>query len=464
MEQELNGSKFIHRIIRPPRIAFIIKSLEDTERFVSIASSSWGGRYFLAIPCTDEGKVGKEWFNVIEKYNPDSIKTFHQLPQEIEERLWKSSFTINKITKHTEIKIDHLYDQKDIPGFFGQPILNFFLLDGFYDLDKGKAHLSYIPKESDLDLYYKARFGVIDMDQWLRWQNIYINPQHRKNHPDEIIDNIPFSVEQDILSYVHQNRHKGRFDEHVNLLDYTITKLGQAYIDRFLDDQPKSETAHIVVVSDEVNVEDFCWFWAIRGQRYHPYDTYSTGPIWISQQLFKDKPNLIQDLFANRKNIYIISKSLSKDDLPILSDGWFFQNESLQEFYNEYYYIGDTIDVPVNFVDNETEYKFEAPESLKYLNFSHHQYALLDMHIPGITLPKIRDFSFHKLFIANYWVSKSGLTHHIHSNKDEIIKLVIPTSWDLLSTFADVANYRLELSDKGRIGAELVVCMISNLT
>ena len=86
MEQKLNGSKFIKRTIRPPRIAFVIKTLEDVEKFISIASLSWGGGYFLAIPCKDEGTIEEEWFDVIKKYNPDTIKTFHQLPKITEER------------------------------------------------------------------------------------------------------------------------------------------------------------------------------------------------------------------------------------------------------------------------------------------------------------------------------------------------------------------------------------------
>ncbi len=458
MEEKLNGPKFIKRIIRPPRIAFVIKTLKDVEKFISIASLSWGGRYFLAIPCTEEGDVSEEWFNVIEKYNPNSIQTFYELPQKVEERLWKSHFTLNKITEHTEIKIDHLYSEKRIQEFFGQPIINFFLLDDFYDSSKDKARISYIPTDANFDLYYKARFGVIDNNEWLRWQHVFINSQHRKTTPDEIIESAPFSAEQDVLSYLHQNRHKEKHDDYTSLLDYTLDRVGQVYISRItLDDQPKSETANIIVVSKEENTEDFCWYWAIRGQRYFPWDD-SKGPIWISQQVFNSKFNLLNELFANRRNIYVISKSLSANDLQGFVKNWSFQKEDLQEFYNSYYYIGDTEDIPVNFVNNKTEYKFVASDALKFLNSSNNQrqYALLDIQIPGITLPRVKDFSFEKLFFSNYWVTKSGLTHWIHWNRDEIIQLAVPSPWEVILTFADVAGYRIDLSDKGRIGNELV--------
>lgn len=461
MKDSLNGSRFIKRIIRPPRIAFVVNSLQDVEKFVSIASLSWGGRHFLAIPCNDEGLINDEWFDVLEKYNPDSIKTFHDITPDTDEKLWRSRFTVNKIRDREEIKTESVYHDsrsgERMPDFFGQPIINLMLLDGFYDSDKGKAKLSYVPLASDYDLFYKARFGVIDKNEWLRWQHIYISSTHRKNHPDEIIDNLLPPFGQDILSYIHQNRHRNHLNEDLSLLDYTtMTRLGQVYIDRFLDERPKSETTHIVIVSEEENVEDFCWYWAIRGQRYHPYDTYSKGPLWISHQMLVANPNMVKDLFVNRKKLFIISKSITDIDLLALGDNWSFQTNNLNEFYNDHYYIGDTIDVPVNFTENETEYKFEAPESLKYLNISHHQYAMRDIQVPGITLPKIRDFRSGKVFFSNYWVTKSGLTHGIYSARDEIVKLTIPTPWDVVFAFADAANYRLENSDKGSIGNELV--------
>ena len=407
MEHELNGSRFIKRIIRPPRIAFVVNSLQDIEKFISIASLSWGGRHFLAISCNDNGLISDEWLDVLKKYNPDEIYTFHELSHDTAEKLWKSRFTVNKIGENVDIKIESVYDNlgggERMPDFFGQPIINLMFLDDFYVGTKGKAKLGYVPLAAGFDLYYKARYGVIDEDEWLRWQHIYVSPTYRKNFPDELIENSLPRAGQDILSYIHQNRRQERFNEDLSLIDYTINRLGHVYVDRLLlEKQPKSETTHIVVVSNEENVEDFCWYWAIRGQRYHPYDTNSKGPLWISEQMLVSNSNLLQELFTNRKNIFVVSKSLAQIDLRPLGDSWSFQAENLQEFYNDHYYIGDTIDVPVNFAENETEYKFEAPESLKYLDFSHNQYAMLDLQVPGITLPKIRDFRSGKVFFTKF--------------------------------------------------------------
>ncbi len=439
----------------------VINSLADVEKFISIASLSWGGRHFLAIPCED-GVITDEWYDVIHRYNPDQIRTFCELSTDTHERLWKSRFLVEKIYPQTELKIRDVSSEegdgvKHVRAFFGQPIINLMLVDDFYDTSKGKPHLTYIPSGSNFDLYYKARFGVIDEDEWLRWQGLYISPHHQKNHPDELIENAHITNEQDVLSYIHQHRNTERNNEYPSLIDYTLTRLGQVYIDRIsLENQPKSETTHVVIVSKEENVEDFCWFWAIRGQRYHPYDTFSKGPLWINLEMVISNPNLLRDLFINRKNIHIISKTITSDALPTFDDNWDFQTENLQEFYNEHYYIGDTVDVPVNFADNETEYKFDGAESLQNLNSSRHQYAMLDIQIPEIILPRAGDFCFDDLYIANYWITKSGLTRLILSNQNEVVKLRIPTPWDVIASFADAAGYRLENSDKGSIGSELV--------
>jgi hypothetical protein len=81
---------------------------------------------------------------------------------------------------------------------------------------------------------------------------------------------------------------------------------------------------------------------------------------------------------------------------------------------------------------------------------------MLDIQIPGIILPKIHDFNTGKVFFANYWITKSGLTRSVYSTNDEIVKLVIPTPWDVVSAYAHAAGYHLENSDKGSIGSELV--------
>lgn len=460
MEQKLSGPKFIKRLVRPPRIVFVVQSLMDVEKFISIASLSWGGRQFLAVPCNENQEINDEWFEVIRKYNPDQIKAFLALSSKTEEELWKSRYQVSKITEHTDTKIDVIYNppnRRRAPEFFGQPILNIMLIDEFYNLDNGKAKLCYIPSDSPFSLYYRARYGVIENEEWQRWQDVYISESHRREHPSDLIQNAPIDIRQDLLSFIHQTWRREQPDEYVSLLDYGMTKLSQVYINRlFLDQQSKSETTNIIIVSKGENLEDFCWYWAIRGQRYYPYDIDTRGPIWIDQNTFVSKPELLDKLFRGRRNVFVISKSLSKDDLPVLKDGWSFQKEKLNEFYNEYYYVGDIADIPVNFIENETEYKFEAPESLKFLSPRDHQYVMVDIQVPGVTLPRIRGVSVGKALISNYQVSKSGLSQIKLSNSNEIANLVIPTAWDVVTTFADFAGFRSELSDKGRIGAELI--------
>jgi hypothetical protein len=473
MDYKINGPKYIKSIIRPPRIAFVISSLNDAEKFISIASLSWGGRHFLAIPYTNEGGISDEWFDVLKKYNPDDIRTFCELSSEIVERLWRSRFVVNKIAEYTKIEIRGLSDSSDnkrIPEFFGQPIINFFFLDKFFDdLDsqsKDKPRLSYIPLKSAFDLYYKARYGVIDQNEWMRWQHVYVHHAYRKESPDQLIENAPFSLEQDILSYLYENRNKHHSNsEYISLIDYTTIRLGYVSIQRMWETLPKSETNQVVIISKAENIDDFCWYWAIRGQRYHsPHDDRNIEPIWLSLEQFTTKYSLVQDLFRHGENVHLISKSISKDNLPLLDDNWIFQQDNLHEFYNKHYYIGDTQDISVNFIDNEAEYKLEIPEALKFLGSSNDrtifQYAIADIQIPGITLPRISGFFRGKVFLNNYNITKSGLADHILSaTKDRISNIGIPSPWNIISVFSNSAGYSLEISDKGRITNELIRLM-----
>jgi hypothetical protein len=67
MEYKLDGPKLIKRIIRPPRVAFIVSAIEDIHKFISIASLSWGGRHLLAVPYLETEDISEEWYDVIKK-------------------------------------------------------------------------------------------------------------------------------------------------------------------------------------------------------------------------------------------------------------------------------------------------------------------------------------------------------------------------------------------------------------
>lgn len=154
--------------------------------------------------------------------------------------------------------------------------------------------------------------------------------------------------------------------------------------------------------------------------------------------------------------MYIISKSVHREDLPNISEEWQFQEERLDEFYNNHYYIGISTDIPVSFVNNEADYKCEPSDLLKFMDFSKHQYAYSDVQIPGVSFPKIRYSSFGKYHISTFRTTKTGLSQIAHSNQPRVENLKVPTPWDIVSAYADAAGYRLEFSDKGRVGNEIV--------
>lgn len=464
-EYILNGSKFIKQTIRPPRIAIVVNSLEDVNKFISIASLSWGGRHFLAIPSTEEFTITDEWLTVLRKYNPDSIFTFCELAQNTKENLWKCRFTSYKFAKPEDASIEYLHNDyqkgERIPEFIGQPILNLMLVDDFYKDKDNKPHLAYVSLPTSFNLYYQARYGVIDENEWVRWQQIYIGESHRKSCSGELIENGLSSQDLDILSCIYKNRNAEVSGEFLSLIDYTRTRLSFTSSNRLsIVDRSKSESSQIAIISDKENIEDFCWYWALRGQRSHRYYNYSAGPIWINIELLNQNVKILKDLFTDRENIYVISKSIPYDLLPMFGNNWVVQTDNLQEFYNSFYYIGDNTEIPVNLVENETEYKFEVPDSCKYISAYHKQYAISEIKVPDVTLPTINQFHnelrYGTHILSFDYQTKSGLAHRIITNKDEIIKLRIPTPWEVISTFAENDGYHIENSDKGVIGNELI--------
>ncbi len=457
-ENELYGNKSIKRIIRPPRIAFIVKTREHINKFISISSHSWGGRYFLALPVNSENDIDKEWLDILRKYSPDSIYTFCPLERQIELNLFQCSFDIcQKIDEQHKIEI--LYDKDDSnlinsPEFFGQPILNFFLRDGLFDENAEKMRLEFIPND-DKSLFLKARFGVLDKNVWIGWQHSYITPEYRKFDLADKFENLLDLSSQDIFSCI-TNRRKKTDEISYSLLEYTLCSLNLSYIDRLFDTTPKSETNQIIIISDGENIEDFCLFWAIRGQRYNLYDPNGIGPLWIDRQLFISNYKNVCDLYRNRNEVYVICEREITNELTDIPSNWHFQNNSINEFYNEYFYIGNSEDTIVFFNKNRTQFKLLKTDTLKFFEMGRNQSSYLELQIPDISIPKLDTLFWDKHSSKNYTVTKSGLRFTLFSNKENIFDFEIPSAWNVLETYSHMLGKKVAYSDKGKIGNELI--------
>jgi hypothetical protein len=70
--------------------------------------------------------------------------------------------------------------------------------------------------------------------------------------------------------------------------------------------------------------------------------------------------------------------------------------------------------------------------------------------------PKIQDINLGKFIFPNYWISKSGFSTILNFSKPEIKNIYIPSTWNLIKSFAIAADYDVDLSDKGILGNQLI--------
>jgi len=75
MFEILDGPKVISRIIRPPRVAYVVSEIAHCDAVIGACSLTWGGKYSCMIPYIPGKEISEEWWRVLRNYDPDNIVT-----------------------------------------------------------------------------------------------------------------------------------------------------------------------------------------------------------------------------------------------------------------------------------------------------------------------------------------------------------------------------------------------------
>ncbi len=73
MYSRLQGPTLVSRTIRPPRVAYIVTTLQQCEAVIEVASLTWGGQFFCIVPNVEAVGLTEEWWRILSIYDPDEV-------------------------------------------------------------------------------------------------------------------------------------------------------------------------------------------------------------------------------------------------------------------------------------------------------------------------------------------------------------------------------------------------------
>jgi hypothetical protein len=79
MNHPFHGPKIVRRALRPPRVVYIVETLNHCEAAIERCTMSWGGKYFCIIPYDPASGISEEWLRIFDSYDPDTVFTFAEL-------------------------------------------------------------------------------------------------------------------------------------------------------------------------------------------------------------------------------------------------------------------------------------------------------------------------------------------------------------------------------------------------
>ena len=413
-----------------------------------------GGNFFLPIPLLNNSQqISDEWKRVIVSYNPDFIYSFCHLNKETENTLYKCQFHVPFNDNLTQVNKDiKIIDQPNSLSFIGQPLFNSLLLNGLYDGEPKSQKLNYISSEDDIDLFYKAYFGILDKNIWLSWQYNYINDKYHIPNPESIFEKPVFEKNENFFHFLFNNFHRNRENYIPSLLDTTLNNLNSYFSGHISFDPQKNKTNNIVVISNSENLEDFCWFWSIRSQRSKFYD--QIFPVWINANEITNN-EIIKNHTKTYNCVYFISKEVKIDEFPINNNKWKFQTDNLDEFYSDFYFVGSKEQYFVNFENNRTQFQVPINKLLDHYHPEYNQTSFIEINIPNYCLPTIDTPFWGTEISSGFTPTKYGLTKLLLQHK-QIVKLDLPNPLQVIETFGRMQNYSVTLSDKGKRANEII--------
>ncbi len=495
MYTRLQGSRNITWRIRPPRVAYIVGTVDQCEILAQVCSLTWGGKYFLMVPHDPESGISDEWWRVLVEYDPDEVFTCVELEQRAAQRLsaltaWHASW--DKDREHDPIPpwgVDAGGERwVDSNSIRGQSIYTALAGMGTYE-DPAKWRKVLVPQFGPydwypLELYVKARYGCLneehvhsilekggldreyDLERLLPVERISFSDPEGDDFVRYVLDR------EEVPPYLREHTAEERENPPpLPLIDYTAIGLPAARRRSPLHDEQR----YLLIVSggwDRPSAEDFCWHWALRAQRRSPNGGL---PLWLPKVAVERNKGQIAGLFYRGVKGYVLSKSVPVEELRKLASELGEDVEAvtsdLDRFYYKDFVVGEEGRHEVFFSDGKARVPPPKADVIKYcclkpLGDRYHrsgtpQHYYVDIEVSEYTLPRLRTVVWANevgVPADRFRVSRTGLSFRRQgfSHEGEHIQLSLPNEWEMLQTYADRAGYTAKLSDKGRMAQRVV--------
>jgi len=467
MYTRLQGPKIVTRTIRPPRVAYVVGNIDHCDTVIQLCSLTWGGKHFCVIPYDISVGLSEEWWRLLTAYDPDTVISCVELDGATEERLL--DMTAKKYPRAKRERKDHILQWRnpapDGEAIRGQSLYSALLGVGAYDKRESfpKALVPDVPADNPLQLYIKARYGCLN-ENWA--SSILRKGGFRYDLTlDDLIPLQRVKLSDNFLDFVIGDELP-KYGYPLPLLDYTLIGLTEQGEGRELREYSDTSIVYYVqdllIVSEGISVvEDFCWFWNLRAQRY--LLPYNKLPLWLPREVIEARTSDISRLFPQREGslpeAFILSKTIPTEELQGLArelgTGIEVATSDLDRFYTRQFFLGIRDQHEVLFDEGRVRIPFPQADVVKHCR--HPQCYYVDIELPEYKLPRLNVLSWGTWIVAYYRVSRTGLSFLRWGDLiDRYITLTVPTPWEMIETFAEIAGYIAELSDKGSIAERLI--------
>jgi hypothetical protein len=462
-QSRLNGPKIVGRSVRPPRIAYILGDLSQCEAFINVCSLTWGGRYFLAVPY-NSASIDDEWWHVLQSYDPDKVVTCVDLDDATDKRLASlGKARVDRDVAQGQKHVTRCNLQLPNEAIYGQSVFSLFA--ALHTIEKREQYLPAlvvgVDEHDPLKLYIKARYGSYDANfakATLAREDLRLDLSLSSFLPIKDV-----SLGNNFIEYVSHNElsFDKRERQALPLIEYTLADLTQEVGERSMEEYGKPEIVYdmqqIIIISDKPSLQDFCWYWALRGQRLFTIETRL--PIWMPMEVAHQKISKLRDLRQAGKRGYVISKSVPIAELTKLvselDDKIEIRTDNLDHFYSEKYVLGVMDRLEVIFDNGSARIPVHDIDEVKLC--SHPRYYFTDVELPDYKLPRFHGTDWVERLLVSCRVTRTGLSFFTWNHRSEpYYHLTVPTAWQVVQTYADIAGYSTELSDKGRLAQQVV--------
>lgn len=460
--ERISGSRVVGRTIRPPRVAFLVQNIEHCDFLVQVCSLNWGGKNFCIVPYDKLHGLTDEWWRLLTAYDPDTVVSLCNLDEVTERHLFDLAAT--RFLKLHRSKSMPTWDDHVLNGdaIFGTSLYRVLANLSTSEQDKDRFTPVSVPKinpSHPMALFIKARYGFLNEI----WASAILGREGLK-YDLLLKDFVPLQTlelpdEDAFLDYLinHEELLVNRGTP-VPLLDYTLIGLNQVI--NFHDPQDSNgshifhSAQYLLMVSEEASVEDFCWYWNLKVQR----PAHKKLPLWLPKKVLISKKSQVSRLLNRSKgstlaNCFLISKTVPKEELTSLAREYGedikVETDNLDKFYNPLFSLGAKDEQEVFFANGVGKIPIPQSELIRYC--SPPSYYYIDVEVPRYQLPSSVGWSF-----SSYRVSKTGLSFPNPPSNRGYLTVEIPTAWELLELFATEAGYKVELSDKGKIGERII--------